>query len=62
MLDGIREPATRDIGFMPAFRHALDDAQIAEIAGWMRRTYAPSKPPWPDLPAQVARVRALRSP
>jgi nicotinate dehydrogenase subunit B len=29
MLDGIREPATRDIGFMPAFRHALDDAQIA---------------------------------
>jgi nicotinate dehydrogenase subunit B len=62
MLDGIREPATREIGFMPAFRHALDDAQMAEIAGWMRRTYAPALPPWADLPAQAARVRSSRSP
>jgi len=58
MLDGIREPATRDIGFMPAFRHALDDRQIADIAAAMRQRYAPEQPAWPELEAQVARVRA----
>jgi len=58
MLDGIREPATRDIGFMPAFRHALDDRQIAEIAAVMRQRYAPDKAAWVELEAQVARVRA----
>ncbi len=58
ILDGVREPATRDIGFMPAFRDALDDTQIAELAAWMRRRFAPQAPPWTDLKAQVARVRA----
>ena len=43
---------TRDIGFMPAFRDALDDAQIAELAGYMRQRFAPDKPPWRDLPAR----------
>ena len=57
ILDGIREPATRDIGFMPGFRHALNDAQIAELAGYMRARYAPGKPAWRDLPAEVARLR-----
>ena len=54
----MREPATRDIGFMPAFREALDDRQIAELAGYMRARFAPQEPAWTDLPAQVARVRA----
>ena len=58
MLDGIREPATRDIGFMPAFRHALDDRQIAEIAAAMRQRFAPDQPAWRDLELEVARVRA----
>jgi nicotinate dehydrogenase subunit B len=58
ILDGIREPATRDIGFMPAFRHALDDRQIAEIAAAMRQRFAPDQPAWRDLEAEVARVRA----
>jgi len=58
ILDGVREPATRDIGFMPAFREALDDWQIAELAGYMRARFAPQEPAWTDLPAQVARVRA----
>ncbi|MBN8756959.1 MULTISPECIES: molybdopterin cofactor-binding domain-containing protein [Variovorax] len=58
ILDGVREPATRDIGFMPAFREALDDRQIAELAGYMRARFAPQEPAWTDLPAQVARVRA----
>jgi nicotinate dehydrogenase subunit B len=58
ILDGVREPAAREIGFMPAFRDALDDQQIAELAGYMRARFAPDAPAWRDLPAEVARVRA----
>jgi nicotinate dehydrogenase subunit B len=58
ILEGIREPATKDIGFMPAFRHHLDDAQVAQLAAWMRQRFAPGKPPWRDLEAASARARA----
>ncbi|WP_418123760.1 molybdopterin cofactor-binding domain-containing protein [Variovorax sp. 160MFSha2.1] len=58
ILDGVREPASRDIGFMPGFRDVLDDRQIAELAGYMRARFAPQEPAWTDLPAEVARVRA----
>ena len=58
ILDGVREPASRDIGFMPPFREALSDAQIAELAGYMRARFAPDAPAWRDLPGQVARLRA----
>ncbi|MET0540922.1 MAG: c-type cytochrome, partial [Variovorax sp.] len=58
ILDGVRAPATQDIGFMPAFRDALDDAQIAELAGYMRARFAPAEPPWRDLPQAVARARS----
>jgi nicotinate dehydrogenase subunit B len=58
ILDGVREPAGRDIGFMPAFRDVLDDAQIAELAGYMRARFAPQEPAWQDLPQVVARIRA----
>src|SRR6218665_379411 len=58
ILDGVRAPAHRDIGFMPAFREALDDRQLAELAGYMRARFAPQEAPWPNLPADVARVRA----
>ncbi|MNX06896.1 Nicotinate dehydrogenase subunit B [compost metagenome] len=58
ILDGVRAPAHRDIGFMPAFREALDDRQIADLAGYMRARFAPQEAPWTNLPADVARVRA----
>jgi nicotinate dehydrogenase subunit B len=58
ILDGIREPATREIGFMPGYRDALDDRQIADLAAYMRARFAPDKPMWRDLEAAVARVRA----
>ena len=58
ILDGVRAPAHRDIGFMPAFREALDDGQIADLAGYMRARFAPQEAPWANLPAEVARVRA----
>ena len=60
VLDGIWQPVSPEIGHMPAFRQALDDAQIAELAGWMRQRFAPGQPPWPDLPAAVARLRAAK--
>ena len=53
-----KKTTTQDIGFMPAFRDALSDAQIAELAGYMRARFAPQAAPWTDLPTQVARVRA----
>jgi nicotinate dehydrogenase subunit B len=59
VLDGIAHPATRDLGFMPAFRHALNDRQIAELAAYMRERFAPSKPAWNGLEAEVARIRTL---
>ena len=58
ILEGVREPATKDIGFMPAFRDALDDAQVAELAAYMRARFAPQAAPWPALADDVARVRA----
>ena len=57
ILEGVREPATRDIGFMQGFGDVLSDAQIADLAAYMRARYAPQASAWADLPAQVARVR-----
>ena len=59
ILNGVQEPAGREVGFMPAFRHSLSDAQVAEVAGYMRQRFAPGQAAWADLPAVVARVRAL---
>ena len=59
MLEGIQEPAGRDIGFMPAFGDSLSDAQVAQIAAYMRQRYAPGRAPWVSLPEAVARLRAV---
>jgi nicotinate dehydrogenase subunit B len=62
ILEGVREPAGPASGFMPAFQEALDNAQIAELAGYMRARFAPQAPAWPDLPEHVARLRAAAGP
>jgi nicotinate dehydrogenase subunit B len=59
ILEGVREPAGADIGFMPGFRYALSDAQLAQLAGYMRQRFAPDKPAWTDLPSAVAHVRRV---
>jgi mono/diheme cytochrome c family protein len=41
---------------MPAFGGALKDADVARIAGYLRRTRT-SLPPWPDLADKVAAIR-----
>jgi nicotinate dehydrogenase subunit B len=62
ILEGIRHPATRDVGFMPAYRDALDDRQLAELAAYLRERFAPGKPAWRDLEATAARVRSNPTP
>jgi len=57
IFDGIQDPAFIEIGHMPAFRQALTDAQISELAAYMRQRFAPDQPPWSDLAAVVARMR-----
>ncbi len=57
ILNGMRDPAGRDIGYMPAFRHSLSDTQIASIARYMRQRYAPDKPSWDGIEQTVARLR-----
>ena len=61
ILNGVREPATKDIGYMPAFKYALSDAQIAELAAYMRRRYAPREAAWSNLLADIARLRKAPS-
>ncbi|MEH3085436.1 MAG: molybdopterin-dependent oxidoreductase [Xylophilus ampelinus] len=58
ILDGVQHPPTRAVGFMPGFRDALDDRQVADLAGWMRQRFAPGKPAWDGLPEAVRRSRA----
>jgi nicotinate dehydrogenase subunit B len=62
ILEGVREPATADLGYMPAFRDSLNDRQVAEIASYMRQRFAPDKPAWAALEAASARVRASPTP
>ena len=57
ILDGIRVPAHQDIGFMPAFRYSLSDAQIESLATYMRSRYAPASPAWVDVASTAARLR-----
>ncbi|MBY4599069.1 molybdopterin-dependent oxidoreductase [bacterium BD-1] len=57
ILEGVRDPATREIGFMQGFGDVLSDAQIADLATYLRARYAPQAPAWTDLTSTVARVR-----
>lgn len=57
ILEGHQNPASRDQGFMPSFKDALDDRQLVELAGYMRQRFAPQQPAWENLPQAVARVR-----
>jgi nicotinate dehydrogenase subunit B len=58
VLHGIREPATPESGQMPAFRDALDDAQVRSLVAWMRLRFAPGRPAWADVDGALARARA----
>ena len=59
ILDGINQPPSRQTGYMPAFRESLSDQQIAELAGYMRKRFAPDRSAWSDLTQTVTRVRQM---
>ena len=58
ILHGIAEPASSDLGYMPAFKDSLTDGQVAELAAYLRRQFAPDKPPGPiSLPPSAVSGR-----
>ena len=57
ILGGIQAPARDELGAMPGFAQSLNDDQIADLVGFLRRHYAPSQDAWADLPQAVARLR-----
>jgi len=58
ILQGIREPANPELGYMPGFADSFNDAQMVELLKYLRTSFAVDKPAWQDLPADVARIRA----
>jgi nicotinate dehydrogenase subunit B len=61
ILHGIAKPAFSDLGYMPAFKESLSDAQVAELVSYLRRQFAPDKPEWDDVAGAVSRIRASSS-
>jgi nicotinate dehydrogenase subunit B len=61
ILEGIASPASADLGTMPGFRDSLTDDQVTELVSWLRRQFAPDKPPWTAVDAAVGRARHAES-
>jgi mono/diheme cytochrome c family protein len=57
ILDGVSAKDGASGIVMPAFRDGLSDADIANIAAYLRKTRT-DKAPWPDLEKAVATIRA----
>jgi nicotinate dehydrogenase subunit B len=57
ILDGARPEGLSELGAMPAFRHHLDDTQIADLATYLRARFAPGKLAWTALREAAARLR-----
>ncbi|UFZ07264.1 molybdopterin-dependent oxidoreductase [Bradyrhizobium ontarionense] len=58
ILHGIMKPASSDLGYMPAFKDHLSDAQLSELVSYLRGQFAPDKPAWTDVDAAVGRIRS----
>jgi nicotinate dehydrogenase subunit B len=57
ILDGARPEGLSELGAMPAFRHHLDDVQIADLVSYLRARFAPDRPAWTGLREASARLR-----
>jgi nicotinate dehydrogenase subunit B len=58
ILHGIAKPAFSDLGYMPAFKDSMSEAQIAELVSFLRQQFAPDKPAWTDVASGVSRIRS----
>ena len=58
ILHGIRQPASSDLGYMPAFKDSMNDEQITRLVSYLRRQFAPDKPEWGDVRHAISRIRA----
>jgi len=58
ILQGIDTPATKDLGYMPAFKDSLSNTQVAELAAYLRSRFAGNAPGWEGLESKVAHLRA----
>ena len=56
ILHGIPWREGKSAPYMPSFAAVLTDAQVADLAGYLRTKYS-DKPAWSDLPAEVAKAR-----
>lgn len=58
ILHGVAEPVSSDLGYMPAFKNSMSDAQVEELVSFLRKQFAPDKPAWTDVKETIARARA----
>ncbi|MBR0847499.1 molybdopterin-dependent oxidoreductase [Bradyrhizobium diazoefficiens] len=58
ILHGIAEPVSSDLGYMPAFKASMSDAQVEELVSFLRRQFAPDKPAWRGVRETITRVRS----
>ncbi|MFT4117546.1 molybdopterin cofactor-binding domain-containing protein [Bradyrhizobium sp.] len=58
ILHGIADPASSDLGYMPAFKDSMSEAQVEELVTFLRGQFAPGKPAWTGVRETIARVRA----
>ena len=57
ILEGIRKPASDQIGFMQGFAKQFDDRQLSELLTYMRSRFAPTQSPWQDLEQKIGVIR-----
>jgi nicotinate dehydrogenase subunit B len=57
ILHGIAAPVSSDLGYMPGFKDSFNDRQVAELVSWLRRQFAPDKPPWTGIETAIGRLR-----
>ncbi len=55
---GISQPATPDLGYMPGFKDSLSNTQISDLAAYLRHRFAPQEPQWQGLLEKVAYLKA----
>ena len=57
IMHGIASPVSSDLGYMPGFKDSMTDDQLTELVSYLRRQFAPDKPPWIGVDAAVKDAR-----